>query len=213
MNDDQAFLRAIADAPYDRAPRLVYADWLDERGDPRGEYLRLDDQLSQARGRLEQLQTQLDPAWLTAVRRRGRSVGVIRVHNDRDVSVDSIRQWSTYGGLLEGLPTDRMNRERIERLLRDERAAGSREPYLVPPPVRPIRHRDDRPYPFGNPEALPSVTCVARLSSSPVRDQLMDASELTVIWFQENFAFPIDPAVLAQLRDLNWAERAIDTYC
>lgn len=34
MTDDEAaFLRAICDQPEDDAPRLVYADWLDERGD------------------------------------------------------------------------------------------------------------------------------------------------------------------------------------
>src|SRR5438132_275740 len=32
MHDD-AFLRTIAAAPDDDAPRLVYADWLEERGD------------------------------------------------------------------------------------------------------------------------------------------------------------------------------------
>ena len=30
----EAFLRAIYDAPDDNTPRLVYADWLDEHGDP-----------------------------------------------------------------------------------------------------------------------------------------------------------------------------------
>jgi uncharacterized protein (TIGR02996 family) len=40
MTDDEAFVRAIVAAPADDAPRLVYADWLDERGDPRGDYLR-----------------------------------------------------------------------------------------------------------------------------------------------------------------------------
>ena len=34
MTDDEAFIRAIVDAPGDDAPRLIYADWLDERGDP-----------------------------------------------------------------------------------------------------------------------------------------------------------------------------------
>jgi uncharacterized protein (TIGR02996 family) len=33
MSDEDAFLRAILDHPADDAPRLVYADWLDERGD------------------------------------------------------------------------------------------------------------------------------------------------------------------------------------
>ncbi|HVK09257.1 MAG TPA: TIGR02996 domain-containing protein [Gemmataceae bacterium] len=40
VTDDEAFIRAIVSAPGDDAPRLVYADWLDERGDRRGAYLR-----------------------------------------------------------------------------------------------------------------------------------------------------------------------------
>ena len=41
MNDEAAFLAAILADPDDDAPRLVFADWLDERGDCRGEWLRL----------------------------------------------------------------------------------------------------------------------------------------------------------------------------
>ena len=36
---EAALLRAICDAPHEDAPRLVYADWLTERGDPRGEFI------------------------------------------------------------------------------------------------------------------------------------------------------------------------------
>src|SRR5690242_1443256 len=39
--DEEAFLRAICENPDDDLPRLVYADWLDERGDPRGEFIRV----------------------------------------------------------------------------------------------------------------------------------------------------------------------------
>src|SRR5829696_4128503 len=39
---DAAFRRAILEAPDDDAPRLVYADWLDERGQvDRAEFIRL----------------------------------------------------------------------------------------------------------------------------------------------------------------------------
>src|SRR3954467_4069612 len=38
---DAAFLAAIRDRPDDDLPRLVYADYLDQRGDPRGEFIRL----------------------------------------------------------------------------------------------------------------------------------------------------------------------------
>jgi uncharacterized protein (TIGR02996 family) len=41
MNDDEAFLAAIAERPDDDLTRLVYADWLEERDDPRAEYVRL----------------------------------------------------------------------------------------------------------------------------------------------------------------------------
>jgi uncharacterized protein (TIGR02996 family) len=38
---DAAFLRAIREQPDDDLPRLIYADYLDERGDPRGEFIRV----------------------------------------------------------------------------------------------------------------------------------------------------------------------------
>src|SRR5947208_16258633 len=38
--DDAAFERAVLESPDDDGPRLVYADWLDEQGDPRGEFIR-----------------------------------------------------------------------------------------------------------------------------------------------------------------------------
>src|SRR4051812_30924932 len=41
MSDAAAFLRAILAAPDDDLPRLVYADYLDERDDPRGQFIRL----------------------------------------------------------------------------------------------------------------------------------------------------------------------------
>jgi len=40
VTDDEAFIRAVVAAPADDASRLVYADWLDERGDSRGAYMR-----------------------------------------------------------------------------------------------------------------------------------------------------------------------------
>src|SRR5947209_6703837 len=42
MTHADAFLQAILDAPDDDAPRLLYADWLDEHGDPdRAEFIRV----------------------------------------------------------------------------------------------------------------------------------------------------------------------------
>lgn len=75
MSEDFPFLRAIFHRPDDDAPRLVYADWLEERGDPRAEYLRLevelrrlpkgaDAQVSAVQGRLVQLRPTLNADWV-----------------------------------------------------------------------------------------------------------------------------------------------------
>lgn len=42
MTEREALLRAVCDSPTDDTPRLIYADWLEENGDPeRAEFIRL----------------------------------------------------------------------------------------------------------------------------------------------------------------------------
>jgi uncharacterized protein (TIGR02996 family) len=41
MNEERAFLQATLENPDDDALRLVFADWLEERGESRGEILRI----------------------------------------------------------------------------------------------------------------------------------------------------------------------------
>lgn len=72
MNDEVAFLRSILADPDDSARRLLYADWLDERGHPAAELLRLDAELDRQTGnqatrtrlqkRREAVLDSLDPA-------------------------------------------------------------------------------------------------------------------------------------------------------
>lgn len=66
---EHTFLAAIAANPGDADARAVYADWLEERGDPRGEYLRLEALLNDGPARLLELTKQLDPGWLASVTR------------------------------------------------------------------------------------------------------------------------------------------------
>src|SRR5947208_9119202 len=47
LTQDQAFLAAIVDDPDDDSLRLIYADWLEEQGDPRGEFIRVQCALAQ----------------------------------------------------------------------------------------------------------------------------------------------------------------------
>ena len=67
---ERAFLDAIARDPEDHEARIVYADWLEQRGDPRGEYVRLEALQYRIPRRLAELEPTLDPVWLAAVGRR-----------------------------------------------------------------------------------------------------------------------------------------------
>ena len=70
---------------------------------------------------------------------------------------------------------------------------------------RPEAHR--RP---GTPAALPSITCIAGFMSDVLPyDAESIASVLRVIWFQGDFAFPIDPYVLSQLAVVEWEKHAV----
>lgn len=203
--EEDAFLRAIGQNPDDQLTRLVYADLLDERGDPRGEYIRRCCRLSEVRNGI-------DPEWRRAVRETHLRVDDLRLATGRTISLDSLRQFKVYGGLLEGMPTREMNQRIIDRLIAEEQARpfASTPPLLLTPEQRPIEYQDDRPYPFGEPAQLPAIACVGRFSSSPARDMARDGSVLVVIWFQDNFAPPIGPDVWPQFREMDWNQYAVD---
>jgi uncharacterized protein (TIGR02996 family) len=97
MTDDRPFVDAILARPDDDGLRLVYADWLDERGDGRGEYLRLTleraKHTSKSRKyeavttRLTEIEPGIDPEWVASVTRPSRlsiewwgRQGVVRVN-------------------------------------------------------------------------------------------------------------------------------------
>lgn len=74
MDEEDAFLRKLREQPANDLTRLVYADWLDERGTPeataKAEFLRLiaDAELTgRFAGRVKQLVRQLDAGWLAVV--------------------------------------------------------------------------------------------------------------------------------------------------
>ena len=82
MNEENAFLGSMLVSPDDEALRLVYADWLEERGDIRAEYLRLDLEIErqksqgrvalQLKQRLAEIELGVDRAWLSFVTSLGR---------------------------------------------------------------------------------------------------------------------------------------------
>src|SRR5262245_36198782 len=121
MSEEEAFLKAIRGEPDELAHRLVYADWLEERGDPRAEFVRLGAQVAQAQARMRQLKEGFSAEWVASMR-EGRFRWLdIKLRSGRNIHLRSLDQQHVYEGLLEGLPTTRLNRDIIDRLLNDVR--------------------------------------------------------------------------------------------
>jgi uncharacterized protein (TIGR02996 family) len=75
VNEEAGFIAALLAEPDDRTTLLVYADWLDERSDPRAEYLRLLVANRSDQQRLAQLRHTLDRDWVQLVDYRHWKVG------------------------------------------------------------------------------------------------------------------------------------------
>src|SRR5262245_25234308 len=99
MSQEQAFLDQLAAKPGDDVTRLVYADWLEERGDPRADYLRLEIELAGVEEyeerhdpleqRARELRAGLDPAW---VERAGKRFDVVLFGHEPWFKITVIKQ-------------------------------------------------------------------------------------------------------------------------
>ncbi len=129
----------------------------------------------------------------------------------RAISLESLDQWRVYAGLLEGVPREKLNERLIDDVIARVRRKERREPFVIRPVQRPLGPVEREPHGLGARATLPSVGCVGRfVSSRPARDPSMATSVLTVIWFQDDFAFPLDDAIAAALHALDWDALATD---
>ena len=126
----------------------------------------------------------------------------IIVDGNRQVNIKSIQQRLTYEGLLEGLPTKQMNeRILIESKENAQKFCQLNKVYLIEPEQKPIQYNGR--YPFGEPAQLPSVICIVELHCYSVfKDETKDYSALGLIWFQDNFMFPIDSNILEKIKEI-----------
>lgn len=76
----------------------------------------------------------------------------LTVEGNREVTITRIGQWHTYDGLLEGIPTTRMNSRILAQVMDEARKfCGFNEVYLIEPRQRSIEYIGE--YPFGKPSA------------------------------------------------------------
>jgi len=141
------------------------------------------------------------------------ALATITLTSGRDIVLTGLEVFSTYGNLLEGYPSVRLNDWLLARLVRRENSAHWSAPvHVIGPPRRRLDSGDVR-LPFGPAEVLPSVYCRADFRSYPVdeeRDPVLYRSYLTVYWFQDDLDEPVPAFATAAVRDLDWRGLAGD---
>ena len=115
----------------------------------------------------------------------------------------AINQFATYEGLLEGVPTQRMNKSAIKNAMALAERIWTSPPHLIQPEETPIEL--GREYPFCVPASIPAITCLGRWRCpNQERGDQFGWAELCLVWYQPEFALPIDQSVEGQIRDLDW---------
>jgi|GEM_PF-2514677 len=130
MNEDEAFIRAIREQPDDETARLVYADWLDDRGDPRGPYLRAeaewvvlqpaDEQYRPLFRHISQLAAKLNPAWFATVSRMGQIIQrawlpLVVGFDPPESALDLPKAWGEAAGQLRALLAKSFGEAEVDR--------------------------------------------------------------------------------------------------
>jgi hypothetical protein len=130
---------------------------------------------------------------------------MIKLESGRIITLHSLNQTPTYDGVLEGYPNKQHNDERIERCRRHAIQTFGQHVVVLDPVRRPDIHPFYKPGNlWGPPEYLPALTCHGVFESRPVGNAPVVCSVLHIIWYQEKFALPIDPAVVESISKVNW---------
>jgi hypothetical protein len=113
------------------------------------------------------------------------------------------------------LPTVEMCREEVERAVRIAKhwMGTHGEPFLIAPTERLVQLSPEKQWrlKYGQPVLIPHIACLARFGSAdPARDPNQDYSALVLVWFQDEFALPIDPGVVERIRAVDWNAHATD---
>jgi hypothetical protein len=137
----------------------------------------------------------------------------ITLASGRTIELTSLEIYSTYEGMLEGYPCERVNDLLLARLARREGPAGRSLPVHVITPPRRHPEPGSGHLALGPVELMPAVYCRASFCSDRLDeelDEVLHQSCLTVVWFQEDLASPVADFVTAAVTGLAWEELAED---
>ena len=140
----------------------------------------------------------------------------ITLNSGRNIILEELHQHLTYLGLLEGLPTKRINKDIISELKEtaNDKIWSSTKPYIIKPEERIIELPDNRKEYYklrGEeyiPVSLPKIISIGHFISGPISDEFM-FSNLTIIWFNEEWFDPINNKILKKIKSINWDKYSI----
>ncbi|MBV1908482.1 MAG: hypothetical protein KUG78_04120 [Kangiellaceae bacterium] len=125
------------------------------------------------------------------------------------IYLEAICQSKTYAELLEGRPTAKINEVYIGRAL--ERAENQWN--CAAALIKPVEmvFEPEHASSFRTQVRIPQITCMALYKSlAPARDKTLFYSELPIVWFQDDFAFPIEESIIKDISQLDWKKLAHD---
>lgn len=152
----------------------------------------------------------------------------IQLNEKYTIRLSDLSQYYTYDGLLLGHADEEDSRERIRRSREYAKEKLNTESVYLIEPVRTWTTREffgnialvsdpyqramecysDKPLKWHGStlERLPLITCYATFLSAPFIAECpeMDISQLSVVWFQDQFALPIDADIIKHLQGLDW---------
>ncbi len=135
----------------------------------------------------------------------------LSLDSGRSIQLLSLSQRDVYAEVIEGVPHRFVNDRIVEGQRVEAERRDGRPPWVVPPPQRPIGSPRRAPGRW-EPLSLPPIACTARFFShaTPRHDDPDWRSVLTIVWFQDDYAFPIDDEVARQIRAVDWDRFATD---
>lgn len=132
--------------------------------------------------------------------------GAHTLADGREIVLCELRQWFTHEGVLEGRPSPDMNGHRLKNLVERHQQEG-RGAFLCLDGID--AGQISEAFAYGRPAMLPAITCMARfVSYAPTHGSDMMCSELTVIWFQNEFWR--QSAFDAAISSIDWERDAWD---
>ena len=135
----------------------------------------------------------------------------IKLNCGRVIQLESINQSETYAGLTLGIPRKKMNDDRIASFRRQTETLFYMPPIVIEPGRTPFDAIPDHPGAaefLGDREFMPKIVCSALFRSMTVRKGQPNFTMLPFLWFQPDWALPVDAGVLEKMKSTDWDAHA-----